>query len=513
VNPIFIRYFNKVTNEEDWEGRKLLLEIGIGLTIAFLIYLLVNGINVLPIIIMVGFGYMLYSLMDRSNLIKNSSKIITSDQGVTFDNIGGQEVAKNELLEALNFIKNFDEAQKMGIRPLRGIMLTGAPGTGKTLMAKAATSYIDSVFVSASGSEFIEMYAGVGAQRVRQLFDGARAMAKKASKKHGVIFIDEIEVIAGTRGRHTSHLEYDQTLNQLLVEMDGISSTDEINLLVIAATNRPDIIDPALIRPGRFDRIVNVDLPDREGRLEILKLHTKDKPIADNVDLEQIAKETFGFSGAHLENLCNEAAIFAMRENNKQISQKNFMEAIDKVIMGEKLNRKPTEEERKRIAIHESGHAIVSEHFNPNSVSTITITSRGQALGYIRQTFDDDIYLYTRQYLESQIAVSLAGAAAEEIVLGDSSTGASNDFEQAVKLAKKMIYSGMSELSVVDKDSLPSEKLHKVISDILSTQKTTVEKMIHEKKEILKSVVDYLMENEKIDGYTFRELLKKSQAA
>ncbi|AEE91434.1 Microtubule-severing ATPase [Tepidanaerobacter acetatoxydans Re1] len=491
----------------------MLLEFGIGLGIAFLAFLLINGINVLPIIIMIGFAYMLFNILDRGNLMKNPARIISNTQDITFDKIGGQEVAKNELLEALDFIKNFDEAKKMGIRPLRGIMLVGAPGTGKTLMAKAATSYIDSIFVSASGSEFIEMYAGVGAQRVRQLFEVARNMAKKASKKHGVVFIDEIEVIAGTRGRNASHLEYDQTLNQLLVEMDGISSHDDINLLVIAATNRPDIIDPALMRPGRFDRIVKVDLPDKDGRLEILKLHTKDKPLDIDVDLEQIAKETFGFSGAHLENLCNEAAIFAMREQNKKISQKNFIEAIDKVIMGEKLNRKPTEDERKRIAIHESGHALVSEHFNPNSVSTITITSRGQALGYIRQTPEDDIYLYTKQYLESQIAVALAGAVAEEKLLGDSSTGASNDFEQAVDLAKKIIFSGMSELSVVDKDSLPSEKLHKVISNILLQQKSIVENIIEEKQDVLKLIVDYLMENEKIDGNNFRKLLLKSQVA
>lgn len=492
---------------------ELLLELGISLGIAFLAFLLINGINVLPMIIMLGFAYMLYNILDKGNLMKNPAKIISNTQDITFDKIGGQEVAKNELLEALDFIKNFDEAKKMGIRPLRGIMLVGAPGTGKTLMAKAATSYIDSIFVSASGSEFIEMYAGVGAQRVRQLFEGARTMAKKASKKHGVIFIDEIEVIAGTRGRNTSHLEYDQTLNQLLVEMDGISSNDDINLLVIAATNRPDIIDPALMRPGRFDRIVKVDLPDKDGRLEILKLHTKDKPLDIDVDLEQIAKETFGFSGAHLENLCNEAAIFAMREQNKKISQKNFIEAIDKVIMGEKLNRKPTEDERKRIAIHESGHALISEYFNPNSVSTITITSRGQALGYIRQTPEDDIYLYTKQYLESQIAVALAGAVAEEKLLGDSSTGASNDFEQAVDLAKKIIFSGMSELSVVDKDSLPSEKLHKVISNILLQQKSIVENIVGEKQDVLKLIVDYLMENEKIDGNNFRKLLLKSQVA
>jgi len=491
----------------------LLFEIIIGFTVALLVYLTLIGINVLPVIIMVGCAYMMYSIVYRSNLIKSPQKIITSTQGITFDQIGGQEVAKKELLEALDFIKNFDEAKKMGIRPLKGILLTGAPGTGKTLMAKAATSYIDSVFVSASGSEFIEMYAGVGAQRIRQLFDTARTMARKASKKHGVIFIDEIEVIAGVRGRHSSHLEYDQTLNQLLVEMDGISSSDDVNILVIAATNRPDIIDSALLRPGRFDRIVKVDLPDKEGRLEILKLHTKNKPLADDVDLEQIAKETFGFSGAHLENLCNEAAIFAMRENKNKISQKNFLEAIDKVIMGEKLTRKPSDEERKRIAIHEAGHALVSEHFNPNSVSTITITSRGQALGYVRQIPEHDIYLYTKQYLQSQIAIALAGAVAEEILLGDSSTGASNDFEQATNLARKMIFSGMSVLNVVDKDSLPSEKLHEVISDILSEQKSAVKKLLEEKRDTLVLVVDYLMENERIDGDKLRELLYKSRAA
>lgn len=491
----------------------MLHEIAISASIAFAVFLFINGVNVLPVIIMVSFAYMMFKIMDIKSFTKNPSKIITTGQGITFDQIGGQAVAKNELLEALDFIKNYEEVKRMGIRPLKGILLTGAPGTGKTLMAKAATSYIDSVFISASGSEFIEMYAGVGAQRVRELFDSVRNMAKKASKKHGVIFIDEIEVIAGKRGRHSSHLEYDQTLNQLLVEMDGISSDNDINILVIGATNRSDMIDSALLRPGRFDRIVKVDLPDKEGRLEILKLHTKDKPLASNVDLNQIAKETFGFSGAHLENLCNEAAILAMRAKKEKIGQKYFTEAIEKVIMGEKLNRKPTEQERKRIAVHESGHAIISEYYNPNSVSNITITSRGQALGYVRQKSEDDIYLYTKQYLESQIAVALAGAVAEEEFFEDSSTGAASDFEQAVKIAKKMIYSGMSELGVVDKDSIPSEKLHKVISGILSEQKKLVEQVIECKKETLSLISEYLMEHEKIDGTTFRELLKESSVA
>lgn len=491
----------------------MLHEIGIGAGVAFLIYLVINGINILPVVAMLCLVYIAHNIMHKGNLIKKSSKIISGNQNITFDKIGGQKVAKNELLEALDFIRNFDEMEKMGIRPIKGILLTGAPGTGKTLMAKAATSYIDSIFVSAAGSEFVEMYAGVGAQRVRQLFAEARSMAKNASKKHGVIFIDEIEVMAGARGRHSSHLEYDQTLNQLLVEMDGISPSDDVNLLVIAATNRLDIIDSALLRPGRFDRIVKVELPDKAGRLEILKLYTNGKPLTEDVNLDQIAKETFGFSGAHLENLCNEAAIFALRDNNRQITQKNFIEAIDKVILGERLNRKPTKEEYKRIAIHESGHALISEHFNPNSVSIITITPRGQALGYIRRTTDDDMYLYTKQYLESQIAVALAGAVAEEALLGESSTGAANDFEQATNLAKKMVFSGMSQLGIVDKDSLPSERLHKAISDILSNQKSIVENLISEKQDILKTVVDYLMENEKIDGDDFRKLIKRVRAA
>lgn len=491
----------------------MFLDMGIGVLAAVVIYLLLHGINLLPIVLMAAFFYIFYNVMDKGNLIKSPSKIVTSHKDITFDQIGGQEVAKNELLEALDFIKNIEEVKKMGIRPLKGILLTGAPGTGKTLMAKAASSYIDSVFVSASGSEFVEMYAGVGAQRVRQLFESARNLARKADKKHGVVFIDEIEVIAGTRGKNTSHLEYDQTLNQLLVEMDGISTNDDVNILVIAATNRPDILDSAILRPGRFDRIVKVDLPDKEGRLEILKLHSKDKPLDEGIDLDQIAKETYGFSGAHLENLCNEAAILAMREKEQKISQKHFIEAIDKVIMGEKLSRKPTEQERKRIAVHESGHAFISEYFNPNSVSTVTITSRGQALGYMRQKSDNDMYLYTKEYLESQIAVALAGAVAEEVIMGNNSTGASGDFEHAADLAKTMINSGMSELGIVDKDTIPTKELNRVIGNILTVLKNKVSKLLSENKDALEKISNYLIENEKIDGEAFRSFLKNNQAA
>ncbi|NLC63704.1 MAG: AAA family ATPase, partial [Thermoanaerobacterales bacterium] len=319
-------------------------------------------------------------------------------------------------------------------------------------------------------------------------------------------------VIAGTRGKNTSHLEYDQTLNQLLVEMDGISS-DDVNILVIGATNRPDILDSAILRPGRFDRIVRVDLPDKEGRLQILKIHSIGKPIAKDVDLEQIAKETFGFSGAHIENLCNEAAILAMREGEKEISQRFFMEAIDKVIMGEKLARKPSREEQKRIAVHESGHALISELLNPNSVSTITITSRGNALGYMRQKSDDDVYLYTKQHLESQIAVCLAGAIAEEKVLGESSTGAFSDFEQAVELSKKIIFSGMSALGVVDKNTIPEKELHSEITNIMNVQRQYVERLIVQNKTTLDQVISNLLENEKVDGNWLREVLGKPDVA
>ena len=445
-------------------------EFLIGVTIAASAFLTINGINTLPMLLLLMFAYTIYNLVDKGNFIKSRAKVVNGEYKITFEQIGGQAVAKNELLEALEFVKNQEKARKMESDHLRHTF-DRSPRNGKNSHGKSSVSYIDSVFISASGSEFIEMYAGVGAQRVRQLFENARNLASKASKKHGVVFIDEIEVIAGTRGKNVGHMEYDQTLNQLLVEMDGISSQDDVNILVIAATNRPDILDPAILRPGRFDRIVKVDLPCKEGRLEILKLHTKDKPIAQDVDLDKIAGETFGFSGAHLENLCNEAAILALRKGDSSISHSCFIEAIDKVMMGEKLNRKPTREERKRIAIHESGHALISEYFNPESVSTITITSRGQALGYVRQRSEDDMYLYTKDYMESQIAVALAGATAEEAFLGSKSTGAASDFEHAIKITKKMIFSGMSDLGIIDKETVPAETLHKVIQDILREQK------------------------------------------
>src|SRR5690606_17815334 len=258
------------------------------------------------------------------------------------------------------------------------------------------------------------MYAGVGAQRVRRLFREARELARRQGKRSAVVFIDEIEVLGGRRGQHGSHLEYDQTLNQLLVEMDGLAADDPVRVLVIGATNRPDLLDPALLRPGRFDRIVHVDLPDREGRLHILKIHARGKPLAEDVDLEAVARDTYGFSGAHLENLLNEAAILAMRAGKDRIGKAEIRDAIDKVIMGEKLDHGPRGEKLRRVAVHEIGHATVAELVRHGGVAQVAVTPRGRALGYMRQTPADDQYLYTCDEVGGQIAVALGGAVAEE---------------------------------------------------------------------------------------------------
>lgn len=495
---------------------KLLKEISLGIGAALLVFGIVAGYDVTPIIFLVVFGGSLFYLasfkgIGKSNFANTTS--IPKRQEISFDDIGGQASAINELKEALDFIRNYKEIQRLGIRPLKGIIMTGPPGTGKTLMARAAASYTDSVFVSASGSDFIEMYAGVGAQRVRKLFQTARESAQKQKKKSAIIFIDEIEVLAAKRGQNSSHMEYDQTLNALLVEMDGLKVDDNVRLLIMGATNRVDIMDPALLRPGRFDRQVKVDLPDKLGRLEILKLHIRNKPIAEDVELTSIAKETFGFSGAHLESLANEAAILAMREELKQIHHRHFHEAIDKVIMGEKLDRRPNPEELKRVGVHEIGHAVISEMVRPGSVSTVTVTPRGGALGYMRQNPEDDSYLYTKEYLENQIAIMLAGAVAEEVIYGNRSTGASNDYEKALQTAETIIKSGMSRLGVVSLDNLPSDLKHTIVSEILSKQEQRVLDQMSGLKDFLESTMAVLLEKEKISGDYFRLLMSEKSVA
>src|SRR5690625_4524579 len=341
-------------------------ELIIGAGIGVIVLTIVSGVDLVPFAMLGVLAGLFWFLLDSRGAGKRFEVVNAVDAGsggaaVTFDDIGGQEVPKRELLEALEFVREAERVAELGIRPLKGILLAGPPGTGKTLMAKAAAHYADSVFIAASGSQFVEMYAGVGAQRVRKLFRDAREQAKKRGKQSAMVFLDELEVLGGRRGQHGSHLEYDQTLNQLLVEMDGLTADDPVRVLVIGATNRADLLDPALLRPGRFDRVVNVNLPDREGRLHILRIHAKDKPLAVDVDLMEVARDTFGFSGAHLESLLNEAAILAMRANKDQITSHEIREAIDKVMMGEKLDRKPRREELRRVAYHEIGHAVVAE--------------------------------------------------------------------------------------------------------------------------------------------------------
>lgn len=468
------------------------------------------GYDIFPIVFAAIAGTALYFVVKSKGLINknfSNSNCAVVKKDIVFEDIGGQATAINELKEALDFIKNHTDIQKLGIRPIKGILLTGPPGTGKTLLAKAAAGYTDAAFMAASGSEFIEMYAGVGAQRVRKLFQSARDMSQKMGKNNAIVFIDEIEILGGKRGQNNSHMEYDQTLNELLVQMDGIKMDDQVRVLLIAATNRVDMLDPALIRPGRFDRQVKVELPDREGRLEILKIHTRNKPLAPDVNLDAIARETFGFSGAHLESLANEAAILAMREKLQEIKHCHFMEAVDKVMMGERLDRRPSQVELKRVAVHEAGHAFISEEVRQGSVATLTITPRGQALGYMRQTPEDDTYLYTRDFLENQIAIMLAGALAEEMLLGGRSTGAGNDYLQATKAADQIINSGMSELGVIDPEILPKNLRYKTQKKILQAQEERVKNCLMNKKEQMSAVVELLLEKEKITGQKLRQII------
>jgi vesicle-fusing ATPase len=487
----------------------VLKEISIGLGIALTLFAIVAGYDIFPLFVLVLAGGMLYFVAQTKGMIKNfdNGKQGNTIPKVVFEDIGGQDTAINELKEALDFIKNYEQVKKLGIRPLKGILFTGPPGTGKTLLAKAAANYTDAVFTASSGSEFVEMYAGVGAQRVRKLFNSAREKAKKAGKSTALIFVDEVEILGAKRGQNSSHMEYDQTLNEFLVQMDGMKVDASVRILVIAATNRVDMLDPALMRPGRFDRQVKVDLPDRNGRLQILKIHAKNKPLAADVDLNRVAKETYGFSGAHLESLTNEAAILAMRENSDRICYCHLQEAVDKVIMGEKLDRRPTTEELYRVAVHETGHALIAEKVRPGSVATITITPRGGALGYMRQHDEEDSYLYTKEYLENQIAIMLSGALAEEVVIGNRSTGAANDFEKAFQTAETIIKTGLSDIGIVDINCLSQENKYKEVKSILQQQENQVLEYIQNMKSVIEQNVANLLEKEKITGDEFRALI------
>ena len=377
------------------------------------------------------------------NFGKAKAKRMTRDQPrITFKDVSGADEAVEELQEIKEFLANPGKFQALGAKIPKGVLLVGPPGTGKTLLARAVAGEAAVPFFSISGSDFVEMFVGVGASRVRDLFEQAKAA------NPCIIFMDEIDAVGRQRGAGLGggHDEREQTLNQLLVEMDGFDIKD--NVILIAATNRPDILDPALLRPGRFDRQIVVDRPDVKGREGILKIHTRGKPLADDIELEVLARRTPGFTGADLANLVNEAALLAARHGKKKIDMHELDEAIERVISGpERKSRIISEEEKRIIAYHESGHALVG-HLLPNTdpVHKISIIARGQALGYTLSLPAEDRFLTSRQQMLDTLAMMLGGRVAEEIAIGDVTTGASNDIERATKTAKQMVTRfGMSE--------------------------------------------------------------------
>ncbi len=374
---------------------------------------------------------------------RSRARLFTGDKPtVTFDDVAGVDEAKEELQEVVEFLKDPSRFTALGARIPKGVLLVGAPGTGKTLMARAVAGEAGVPFFSISGSEFVEMFVGVGASRVRDLFNQAKRNVPC------IVFIDEIDAVGRHRGAGLggSHDEREQTLNQILVEMDGFDT--DTNIIVIAATNRPDILDPALLRPGRFDRRVVLDIPDMNGRKAILEVHTRGKPLDKDVDLMRLAKQTPGFTGADIENMVNEAAILAARRNKKTIGMAELEEAIERVIAGpERKSRLISEEEKRIIAYHEAGHALVIKmlpHCDP--VHKVSIMSRGMALGYTLHMPESDRYLQPRAKFMDELSGLLAGRAAEELIFGDVTTGAGSDLEQATRLARKMVCEyGMSE--------------------------------------------------------------------
>ncbi len=402
----------------------------------------------LPWLFIAGFMFFMFSQV-RSNgnqvMQFGKSKAKEVDEQlpkVTFKDVAGAEEAKEELEEIKEFLKSPEKFNNLGAKIPKGVLLVGPPGTGKTLLARAVAGESEVPFYSISGSDFVEMFVGVGASRVRDLFKKAKESAPS------IIFIDEIDAVGRMRGAGLGggHDEREQTLNQLLVEMDGFESNQGV--ILMAATNRPDVLDPALLRPGRFDRQVIVDRPDLNGRTEILKVHAKDKPLAKNINLKTVAKQTPGFTGADLANLLNEAALLTARKNKKKVSIQDIENSIDRVLAGpEKKSRLMSDQEKLIIAYHETGHALVGWALpNADPIHKVTIIPRGRALGYTQALPDGEKYLTSKAELKDRLAMLMGGRVAEEIIFADPTTGASNDIEKATEIARKMVMEfGMSE--------------------------------------------------------------------
>ncbi len=445
---------------------------------------------------------------------------------VTFADVAGIEEAKAEVEEIIQFLKDPQKFSKLGGKIPRGVLLVGSPGTGKTLLAKAIAGEAGVPFFSISGSDFVEMFVGVGASRVRDLFDQAKKNAPC------IIFIDEIDAVGRHRGAGLGggHDEREQTLNQLLVEMDGFEGSEGI--IIIAATNRPDVLDPALLRPGRFDRQIVVPIPDVRGRLEIIKVHTKKIPIAEDVNLEKIARGTPGFSGADLANLVNEAALLAARKGKERVDMSDFESAKDKVLMGvERRSMVLSDAEKRNTAYHEAGHALVAK-LTPGTdpIHKVSIIPRGRALGVTQQLPIDDRYTYSKDYLLKTLMVLLGGRAAEEIALHHMTTGAGNDLERATDLARKMVTEwGMSErlgpLTFGKKDEQiflgreiakhkdysdkTAQEIDEEVRRIVIEAYETAKGLLQENYELLDRLANALLERETIDGSEIDELLAK----
>ena len=473
-----------------------------------------NLFSLLPTLIMIALIVLLFQMQglgDKGKVYDAEEK----DTKTKFDDVAGLDEEKHELAEIVDFLKKPEEFHKMGAKVPRGVLLCGKPGTGKTLIAKAIAGEANVPFISMSGSEFIEMFAGLGASRVRKLFEKARKMSPC------IIFIDEIDAIGARRTSNSgAESENNQTLNQLLVEMDGFES--EENIIVLAATNRPEMLDQALLRPGRFDRQIMIAAPDQRGREEILKIHSKDKKFAEDVSLKTISEDTAGFTGAELANVLNEAAIIATINKHEAITNQDLDDAVKKVTVGlEKHSRIISDKDKKLTAFHEAGHAIVSRYLETqNDIKEVSIIPRGVAGGYTMYKTNEDKYYISKTEMEEKMISLLGGRAAEKIALDDISTGASNDLEVATKIAKDMVtVYGMSEnlgpisLKTDDPNELLiyGEKIEDVIGAevkiLMDTAYNDAQKILLAHMDELNAVAKKLLEKEVISGREFYEIV------
>ncbi len=472
--------------------------------------------SILPTLIMVALFIMIFKMQGLGEKGKVYDETERKTK-VRFDDVAGLEEEKGELKEIVDFLKRPEKYTRMGARVPKGVLLYGKPGTGKTLIAKAIAGEADVPFISMSGSEFIEMFAGLGASRVRKLFEKARKLAPC------IVFIDEIDAIGSRRTSNSgAETENNQTLNQLLVEMDGFGSEETI--IVLAATNRPEMLDKALLRPGRFDRQITIPNPDLKGRLEILKIHSKDKKLSDDVNLESIAEDTAGFTGAELENILNESAIVATKNKHEEIENDDIEEAVKKVTVGlEKKGRVISDKDKRLTAYHEAGHAVVSRYLpTQTNVKEVSIIPRGIAGGYTMYKSNEDKYYISRTEMQEKLIALLGGRAAERLVLDDISTGASNDIEVATQIARDMVTKyGMSDkLGPIDfQGKEPYEiqmfgedigdKIGQEVKTLIDTAYNDAITLLKEHRDKLDKIAQTLLQKEKINEQEFNSIFEE----